>query len=59
MLDNRTCFSDRGSNQSGGFESSCGSRSSARDRATPRMGDNYFQVIVESNENTSLAKREC
>jgi hypothetical protein len=39
MPDNRTCLSDRGSNQSGGLESSCGSGSSVGDRATPRMGD--------------------
>jgi hypothetical protein len=39
---NRTCFGDfgdRGSNQSGGLECSCGSRSSAGGRATSSMGD--------------------
>jgi hypothetical protein len=35
---NRICFGDRGSNQSGGLESSCGSGSSVGDRATSSMG---------------------
>jgi hypothetical protein len=36
---NKICFDDRGSNQSGGLECSCGSGSSARGRATSSMGD--------------------
>jgi hypothetical protein len=39
MPDIRICFGDRGSTQSGRLERSCGSRSSARDRGTLRMGD--------------------
>jgi hypothetical protein len=37
MPDNRTCLSDKGSNQLGRLESSCGSRSNTGDRATSML----------------------